>query len=477
MTRALPLSIGLVATGLFAGVHPAWAASDDADARRGSDDPFHVETRVETLANGLTVILAEDHNTDNIALHLHYGVGARDEQEGEFGCAHLFEHLMFEGSANVPNNAFDEWLTAAGGWNNAFTSEDETAYHETFPSGALDLALMLESDRMAFLEAGLDQANLENQQKVVLQERAEGYAEPRGRNWDALALISWPKGHPYQHSVIGTVADIEGYDLEGVVDFWKRSYRPQNAVLALVGNFETEAALEKVELWFSDVPDPGPVEPRAEPIPSEEWAKDVAGDWYITDRVDDRTIYLSWPTVPIGHPDEPALEVLGRVLSGGRGTRLDDALQFDKSIASALGAFQSSSEIGGQFILVAISDGLTLPKLVKKIEKELAKFGRKGVTPAEIRRAQRAHRASSLYALEGLENRAEVLVDCQRLDGDPNCSDDEQARIDAVTVDDVMRVFETYVVPEHRISLSVVPADDVDGEAGRMPGAAEVEIQ
>jgi zinc protease len=277
--------------------------------------------------------------------------------------------------------------------------------------------------------------------------------------------------------VIGTVADIEGYDLEGVVDFWKRSYRPQNAVLALVGNFETEAALAKVEHWFSDVPDPGPIEPRAEPIPSEEWAKDVAKDWYITDRVDDRTIYLSWPTVPIGHPDEAPLEVLGRILSGGRGTRLDDALQFDKSIASAVGAFQSSSEIGGQFIVIAISDGLTLPKLVKKIDKQLAKFAKKGATPTEVTRAQRAYRASALYALEGLENRAEVLVDCQRLDGDPNCSASDQAKIDAVTPADVMRVFEKYVVPEHRISLSVVPADDKDGEAGRMPDAVEVDIQ
>jgi len=435
-----------------------------------ANDPFEVEASVHTLDNGLTVVLSEDHNTDNIALHIHYGVGARDEHEGEYGCAHLFEHLMFEGSANVPTNAFDEWLTAAGGWNNAFTSEDETAYHETFPSGALDLALMLESDRMGFLEAGLDLENLQNQQKVVLQERAEGYAEPRGRNWDAIALIGWPEGHPYQHSVIGTIEDIEGFDLQRVIDFWKRSYRPRNAVLSLVGNFDTEAALERVEYWFSDVPDAGPAAERAEAV---EIGTEVHGDYYITDRVEDRSLYRIWPAVPMGHADEPALDILSNVLSGGRGTRMDDALQFKKSIASGFGVFQSNSEIGGHFIMVAIADDLPLSKLDAKIDKELAKFAKKPPTEAELKRARKSVRAGMLNGLEGLEGRAEVLADCQRFKGDPNCSGADYARYEAVTADDVMRVFNKYLVDEKRITLSVVP----EGDDGMLEGSVEVEIK
>ncbi|MCB9676990.1 MAG: insulinase family protein [Alphaproteobacteria bacterium] len=435
-----------------------------------ANDPFAVEASVHTLDNGLTVVLSEDHNTDNIALHLHYDVGARDEKPGEYGCAHLFEHLMFEGSANVPTNAFDEWLTAAGGWNNAFTSEDETAYHETFPSGALDLALMMESDRMGFLEAGLDLENLQNQQKVVLQERAEGYAEPRGRNWDALALVGWPKGHPYQHTVIGTVADIEGYTIDGVVDFWKRHYRPRGAVLALVGNFETAAALERVEHWFSDVPDPGPPEERAKAVPI---GPEVRGDHYITDRVEDRTVYLVWPTVEGGHADEPALSLLASILSGGRGTRLDDALQYDHSVASGVGAFQSGSEVGGQFVIVAIADDMALPKLKAKVDKQLAKFGKLPPTSAELDRAKKSVRAGWLYEIEGLENRAEVLVDCQRLHGDPNCRAARYAEVEAVTSDDVMRVFREYLVPEKLVTLSVVP----EGDTGMIAGAVEVEIR
>src|SRR5690606_22718507 len=178
--------------------------------------PFAVDASVHTLDNGLVVILEEDHRTDQVALHLHYGVGARDELPGEYGCAHLFEHVMFEGSANVGPNQFDALLTGAGGWNNAYTSEDETAYYLALPSGALDLALFLESDRMAFLDAGLTQGNLENQQAVVLQERDQGYAEPNGRDFDALTRLAFPEGHPYHHPVIGTVDDVSGFRLDAV---------------------------------------------------------------------------------------------------------------------------------------------------------------------------------------------------------------------------------------------------------------------
>ena len=230
-------------------------------------DGFETQASVHTLPNGLTVILEESHRTDTVALHLAFGVGSRDEREGEKGCAHLFEHLMFEGSANVPTDQFDAWLTQAGGANNAWTSEDTTAYHMTFPSGALDLALFLESDRLGFLDAGLVEENVSNQQLVVLQERNEGYANPNGRDWDAMSRLTWPADHPYNTPVIGTVADIEGFAIDKVRAFWERHYRTQNAVLSLVGNFEEAQALERVAFWFSDVPDKGPPEARVEGHP------------------------------------------------------------------------------------------------------------------------------------------------------------------------------------------------------------------
>ena len=221
------------------------SAEPPTDSPVGSAaDPFEVHPTEVTLDNGLRVLLLPDLRTDTVALHLTFGVGSRDEASDEHGCAHLFEHLMFEGSAHVPRDQFDTWLSAGGGENNAFTDVDQTAYVMTFPSGALDLALFLESDRLGFLDAGLDPENLANQQQIVLQERAEGYAEPNGRDTDVLMRLLFPPDHPYHHPTIGTVAAIEGFDLDGVRAFWERHYRPNNAALVLVGRFDTDHALD-----------------------------------------------------------------------------------------------------------------------------------------------------------------------------------------------------------------------------------------
>lgn len=436
--------------------------------------PVSIEHEVVTLDNGLTVIFAEDDNTDTIALHIWYGVGARDElpgaegRPGEFGCAHLFEHLMFEGSGNVPGNTFDEWLAAAGGDNNAFTSSDETAYHMTFPSGALDLALMLESDRMGFLDAALDQKNLENQQKVVLQERAEGFDQPGGRTWDAMDLIVWPEGHPYQHMVIGTIADVEGFTLDGVRDFWKRHYRSRNAVMALVGNFETEQAKERVAHWFSDVPDAGEPGERASVTPIDPEA--IAGDYFLEDRVEDRQLYFWWPTVPQDHADAYALDVLAEVLFGSEGTRISDALYYDKSVFNSLSGFHYGLELGGGFIVSLETDSMTLDKARKKLEKTLAKKTKAPFETAEIERAVGILRAGELDELESLADRAMVLVDCQRLEGQPDCVQQRIDRYEAVTPADLQRVLS--YLRASPVTLSVVPKDS----GAQLPGAVRVEL-
>ncbi|NCG19563.1 MAG: hypothetical protein GWP91_11200, partial [Rhodobacterales bacterium] len=314
-----------------------------------ADSPVDTHAEVHVLDNGLTVILEESKRTDTVALHLAFGVGARDERPGEYGCAHLFEHLMFEGSANVPTNKFDEWLTQGGGDNNAWTSEDNTVYHMTFPSGALDLALFLESDRLAFLDSGLTDENVANQQLVVLQERNQGFSEPNGRDWDAVSRLTYATDHPYHHPVIGTVADVEGFQTEAVNGFWRKHYRTQNAVLTLVGNFDKAEALERVQHWFSDVPDAGPPEARVtENTPAGER---VNANGVLEDDVEERTLYEVWNTVGARHDDAPALDVLGNVLSYGRGTPLDDALYYEKNLANDEGAFQYSSEISGQFFV------------------------------------------------------------------------------------------------------------------------------
>jgi len=422
-----------------------------------------------TLDNGLKVFVMEDSRTDTVALHLHYGVGSRDERPGELGCAHLFEHLMFEGSANVPTNQFDTWLTQAGGWNNAYTSNDETAYHMEFPSGALDLALFLESDRMAFLDSGLHDENLANQRLVVLQERAEGYANPHGKDWDAMQRLMWPQGHPYHVPVIGTVADVEGFEIAGVRDFWMRHYRPKNAVLAVVGNVDAEEAMGRIRHWFSDVPDVGEPESRVtEQAPYEAPATRVG---YLEDKVEDRTVWLGWPTVTMQHEDAPALEVLSYVLSSGYGTRLDERLQLSGK-ATSNESYSFTAEVDGSFLLIATDDSTPLDKLQKWMLSEVAKLQRKGPRQDEISRALNSIRGGYWDRVESPMGKAQSMVDCWRLEGEVDCLEDQWDRYAAVTPADVQRVAQRYLVADRMVSLSVVP----EGDDGFLEGAVAVEL-
>lgn len=433
-------------------------------------DPFATHAEVHKLDNGLVVILEESHRTDTVALNLAYGVGSRDERDGERGCAHLFEHLMFEGSKNVPTNKFDEWLTSGGGENNAWTSEDQTVYHETFPSGALDLALFLESDRMGFLDAGLVDENVANQQKVVLQERNQGYAEPNGRDWDAISRLTWATDHPYHHPVIGTVADIEGFRTEAVRSFWDRHYRSRNAALVLVGNFDKAAALERARHWFADVPDRGEPVPRVtEPVANGERPNRHG---LLEDDVEQRTLYLVWPGVDEQHADAPALDLLASILSGGRGTRLDDALYYDKTWATDEGAFTYPMQLGGQFFVYATHHKTPLATLQEKALEVVHAVPGTPPTDAELDRARRALRASILDRLEAPWDRAELLTECWIAHGDPNCLPKEWARYEAVTTADVARVAKQYLVDVEPQTLSVVPR----GDDGAIDGAVPVEL-
>ena len=433
-----------------------------------ADPLLETDATVITLDNGLRVVLESQRRTDTVALHLRMGVGAHDERSGEQGCAHLFEHLMFEGSANVGAGEFDTLLTAAGGSNNAWTSEDITAYHMTFPSGAADLALYLESDRLGFLSAGVTEENVANQRSVVLQERAEGYAEPHGRDWDAFSRLLWPAGHPYHVPIIGTVADVEGFTVAGTRDFWQRHYRTRNAVLSLVGNFDVAEMEQQVRWWFSDVPDRGAPAPRAADVP----LPVTGGNGLVEDRIEDWGLWMGWVTPDRLHADAAALEVLSYVLSYGRGTRLDDALYFDRSLASETWAWLSRGDLGSPFVIYAAATKPRLEKIARRTDKVLASISRDPPSPAELTRAKAAIKAGTLSYLESPEGRAETLADCVADFGKPDCAAEQLARIEAVTAEDLVRVTETWLTPERRVTLSVVP----EGQGGALPGARPVEL-
>ena len=439
-----------------------------AAAPGAADRLLSTDADIFTLPNGLTVILEESHRTDRVSVHIRYGVGSHDEVDGEHGCAHLFEHLMFEGSKNVPQDKFDDWLTAAGGWNNAWTSEDVTAYHETFPAGAMDLTLFLESDRMGFLEDGVDEANVKNQQDVVLQERAEGYAQPHGRDWDAMSRLLFPPGHPYHVPVIGTVADVRGFQVESTRDFWRRHYRTQNATMAIVGHFDKAEARASVEHWFSDVPDRGAPVARPEPAPLP--VTHQAG--MLEDEIEDWGLWVAWPIPPEFDKDEPALEILTNILSYGRGTRLDDALYYDKRIAYETYAFTSTGDLGGALMIYAAATKPKIAKMKGVVDQVMAGIVTNPPTAAEIERARVAIRGDLLDSLEVPEGRAEWRVDCLVHMGTTDCLRDYQARYDAVTSADIVRVAQTFLTPDRQTTLSVVPK----GKGGALPGATPVEL-
>lgn len=425
-----------------------------------------------TLDNGLDVVIEPLTRTDEVALYLKVRVGSRDERTGERGCAHLFEHLMFEGSRHVPENAFDTWLTAAGGSNNAWTNNDETVYYMVFPSGALDLALFLESDRLAFLDAAISDRTLANQQDVVLQEREGGYADPHGRDFDALVRLLFPEGHPYHVSTIGTVADIRGFTTGATLDFWRRHYRPDNASLVIVGNVDPEATLARVRDWFGDVPRPAaPLEARPDAAAAAA-VPPVPADGVLEDTVEDRTLHVAWRTVPRAHPDTAALEVLANVLSDGRGTRLDDALDWKGHLALGTWSFAWTSEIDGVLALGAYSERTPLKRLLVGIERVVADVAARPPTPDELERARESLVAAELDRTEAPAERADLRLECLEHTGDPDCLDARLAAWRAVTADDVARVARTWLVPDRRVTLSVVPR----GDRGALPGATPVEL-
>ncbi len=423
----------------------------DADPEAAARVPVHTET----LPNGLRVVIAPHHRTDTVAVHLHVGVGSRDESADEHGAAHLFEHLMYEGSAHAPGNSYDALLDAAGGTNNAYTTSDETAYWATFPSGALDLALFLESDRLGWLGEGLTDEALANQADVVLRERAQSEAAPHGLDAEALSLLVFPEGHPYHMPTLGTEAGVRGLTLEAARDFHARHYRPGNVVLGIAGHVEPEHALARVRHWFSDLPaTDAPIQRVTGPLP----ARQAPIDAVIDSATEDWTVYLAWRAVPLNHPDEAALVLASFLLSDGRGTTLDQRW-YDKDWIDDADARLRARELDGLFQVALSGDRPRIRRMTRWLEKAVDGLARRPPDPAALERAKRRVRSLILDRLETPQVRAETLVDCIRLTGMPGCVPDDLSRVDAVTPEEVSTAV-ARMLEQPRVRLVVVPSWD-----------------
>ena len=408
-----------------------------------------------TLPNGLEVILHEDHSTPIVSVNTWYKVGSGDEKTGRTGFAHLFEHIMFMGSQNVPVGDFDKQLEAAGADNNGSTSEDRTNYYENLPSNALPLALWLDADRMGFLLPTMDQAKLDLQREVVKNERRERVDNvPYGRGDEMILAALYPKGHPYSWSVIGSMEDLSAASLDDVKNFFRTYYAPNNATLTIAGDFNPAEAKRLVALYFSGIPR-GPAMPARPNVAPVSLAKDTF--LILEDRVQLPRAFYDWPTVKIYDKDDAALDVLASVLASGKNSRLYKRLVFDMQIAQQVFASQQSSKLAGRFeIDITPKPGQSLASIDKIVQEELQKVMNEPITDRELERVKNSYRASFLNRLSGVLGKSEILNSYNYMAGNPDYVQQDAARYEKVTRADVQRVAKQYL-GKHKVVLTVVP--------------------
>jgi zinc protease len=444
-------------------------------AMLGASEPTRVEPRkpkvpmlqVEkyTLPNGLTVLLHEDHKTPVVAVNLWYRVGSKDEKPGRTGFAHLFEHMMFQGSQHHNTDYFMP-LEKLGADLNGTTGEDDTIYYETVPSNALELALWLEADRMGFLLPSMTQERLDNQRDVVKNERRESVDNvPYGQAEEALLKALYPSDHPYHHSVIGSMADLSAARLADVSAFFRTYYIPNNAILCVAGDFQPEQARGWINKYFGPLPR-GPEVVRPKPaIPKLTEAKHIT----LSDAVSIARAEFIWPTVPSNHADEPALDVLAAVLGGlPKENRLFRTLMYDRQLASQVAASHPTHLLSGKFeVSIYSRPGRKLDELVPIVKSEIERLKKEGPTAAEVRKAQNERESELVMGMQAVTRKATILNEYMDRLGDPLAYQAELERVFAVTPEDVKRVARAYLGP-HFIELDVVPG----APAARAPEAA-----
>jgi zinc protease len=408
-----------------------------------------------TLPNGLEVILHEDHSTPIVVVNTWYKVGSGDEKPGRTGFAHLFEHIMFMGSENVPVGQFDKWLEAAGANNNGSTTEDRTNYYESMPSNALPLALWLDADRMGRLLPVMDQSKLDLQRDVVKNERRQRVDNvPYGKWRETVLAALYPADHPYHWPVIGSMADLSAASLEDVKQFFRTYYAPNNATLVIAGDFNRDSAMTWVNRYFAGIPR-GPQMPARPVVP----AVIVPRDTFLVleDRVTLPRLFEVWETGRIYAPDDAPLDVLASVLAGDKNARLYKRLVFDMQVAQDVTAFNNSTKLDGNFnIIVTPKPGQTPTRMAELVSEEIGKVVKDGITPRELARALNSRRADFLDQIASVLGKSDRLAEYNYFAGTPDYIQQDAARYDRVTAADVQRVAAQYLT-KPKVVLTVVP--------------------
>jgi zinc protease len=410
------------------------------------------------LDNGLDVLVHEDHGCPIVAVNLWYHVGSKNEVPGRTGFAHLFEHLMFEGSKHHDRGYFHP-LQDAGASLNGSTNADRTNYWEVVPTNALELALWMESDRMGFLLPALTSAKFDNQRDVVLNERRQNYENrPYGLAGMALMGALYPDDHPYHWLTIGAAEDLRAASLDEVKEFFQTYYRPSNASLAIAGDVDTDDVLRLVGDYFGAIDGgtrPAPVRPAAPPSLSEEVRL------LHEDRVELPRLYLAWHSPALFTEDDAELDLVADLLSSGKTSRLYRSLVYERRVATEIAASQNSREAGGFFQVAATAaPGHTLAELERTITAEIAGMAASGPSPTEMERAlaqAEAHFIFRLQTVGGFGGKSDQLNAYNVFLGEPGYFDRDLERYRTATPAGLMRAAARWLQPDARVALSVVP--------------------
>lgn len=416
-----------------------------------------------TLPNGLNVILHQDKTIPRISVNVWYFVGSGNEKPGRTGFAHLFEHILFEGSKNVPEGKFDEWLEAAGANNNGSTTEDRTNYYEDLPSNALDLALFLESDRMGFLLSSLTDSTVDGQRDVVKNERRQSYENrPYGKANLELPALLYPKDHPYSWPVIGSMADLTAASRQDVADFFTQYYTPSNASLCIAGDIDLVQARKAIEKWFSDVPAGKPVVPPSPVTAILKEEKRVV----MEDKVQLPRLQMIWLSPANFQPGSAEMDLLSSILGGGKNSRLYKRLVYDLQIAQNVSCFQNSSKFSGEFyVAVTARPGIGLSQLEKVVQEEIDRIKNENPSDRELTRVMNQSESRFLTQIErsgGFSGKANQLNEYFFYTGNPDYFNEDLQRFKSVDPADISAAARKYLRSDARIVMSIVPEGKKD---------------
>ena len=442
-----------------------------------ANQPLTVPFTQFTLPNGLHVILHEDHTVPLATLNVWYHVGSAREKPGRTGFAHLFEHLMFEGSAHVKEGEFDTLLEAAGATNNGSTSTDRTNYYIDLPSNALELALFLESDRMGYLLDAMSPERVNGQRDVVKNERRQSYENaPYGMASIEIDKMLYPEGHPYRWPTIGYMEDLTAASYDDVVDFFRKYYQPGNASLVIAGDIDPVKTRAAVEKWFGDV------KLGAGPVPPIDYAPAMltgVSRKTIEDRVQLPRLYISWLTPAFFNPGDAELDVVSQVLAGGKNSRLYKRLVYDLQIAQDVSAFQASAALDSQFQIVvtarpADEAKTTSSALVDRIrtivDEEIAKLQQAPPAAREFERAINQIEASFYNRMEsvgGFSGKGNQLNTYYTATGNPDYFNEDLSRYRALSARDIQAAAAFWLPAGRRVELTVEPAKSKGTEPGK----------